>query len=561
MVSNAAIAQLLQQYAGVIAAEGADRFKVKAYRRAAETVERSPEDVAALVKRGDNLQKLPGVGRAISSVIEEIVRSGKFERLDTAKDRLSPEMAELATRPLLDAKRVLRIYKKLHISSLMELKERLASGAIREGFGERVEMHVRQGLDPRPRLLYRKADQLARGIEEFLRAVPDVTDVARTGSLRRCQETVGDLSFLVSGGRAALVFDRCTQLGQREPGRGVRNRASYRIGPGHIVTVVWTSKRTWAKRLFNETGAPAHLRDFAKLRVSPLMPAERARSPQSETALYRSAGLDYIEPELREGRGEIEAARRGKLPKLVRLSDIQGDLHMHTIASDGGNSIEEMVEASRARGYRYIAITDHSQSLKLTNGLSEKRLLAQIRQIDKLNARLKDFVILKSSEVDILEDGSLDYPKSVLKELDLTICSIHSRFQLDRDRQTERILRAMENPHFNILGHATGRLLLSRPGYELDIERLVRHASALGCFFEINANPNRLDLSDIHARVAKDEGVRIAVNTDAHSIAELDFMQGGINQARRAWLERSDVLNAVPLNQLRKLLNRARRPA
>jgi DNA polymerase (family 10) len=554
-VTNATIAQSLLQYAGVIAAEGANKFKVKAYRRAAETIERLPEDVAALVKRGDNLQKLPGVGKAISGIIEEIVRSGKLGRLRNSLDRLSPELAEITTRPLLDAKRILRIYKKLHIGSLKELEERLTSGAVREGFGERVEMHVREGLDPRPRLLYRKADQIALGIEEFLRAIPGVADVARTGSLRRCQDTVGDLSFLVSGNRAATVFNRCAQLGQREPGSKARTRATFRMAAGHMMTVGWTSSRTWAARLLRETGAPAHLRDLETLLSSKPM-AERTNGETSEATIYRSAGLDYIVPELREGRGEIDAAKIGKLPKLIQLPDILGDLHMHTLASDGGNSIGEMVEASRARGYRYIAITDHSQSLKLTNGLSEKRLLAQIRQIDKLNSRLKDLVILKSSEVDILEDGSLDYPTSVLKELDLTICSIHSRFQLDRRRQTDRILRAMDNPCFHTLGHATGRLLLRRPGYELDMERLVRHARANGCYFEINANPNRLDLSDAHAKLAKDAGVKIAINTDAHSIAELDFMQGGINQARRAWLEPSDVLNTFPLDRLRKLIKR-----
>ena len=278
-------------------------------------------------------------------------------------------------------------------------------------------MHVRQGLDPRPRLLYRKADQIAGGIEEFLRAIPDVTAVARTGSLRRCQDTVGDLGFLVSGSRAATVFNRCAQIGQREPSGKARNCATFRMAAGHMMTVGWTSRRAWAERLLRETGAPAHLRELETLFSSKSM-AERTNGEPSEATIYRSAGLDYIVPELREGRGEIDAAKRSKLPKLIRLADVLGDLHMHTLASDGGNSIEEMVEASRARGYRYIAITDHSQSLKLTNGLSEKRLLAQIRQIDKLNSRLKDFVILKSSEVDILEDGALDYPTSVLKELD-----------------------------------------------------------------------------------------------------------------------------------------------
>jgi DNA polymerase (family 10) len=275
-----------------------------------------------------------------------------------------------------------------------------------------------------------------------------------------------------------------------------------------------------------------------------------------ERAIYAGLGLQWIDPELREGRGETAVAAKRKLPDLITLQDLLGDLHMHTTASDGANSIEEMAAAARQRGYQYIAITDHSQSLKITNGLTEKRLLQHIRAIDKVNARLKGFRILKSAEVDILEDGGLDYSNAVLRQLDFTICSIHSRFALSRQQQTERILRAMDNPYFNILGHATGRLLLKREGYELDMERIIEHAKANGCLFEINSSPDRLDLSDEHARLAKQAGVMIAVNTDAHTIRELDFISAGINQARRAWLEPADVLNTRPLKQMLTLLRR-----
>jgi DNA polymerase (family 10) len=270
--------------------------------------------------------------------------------------------------------------------------------------------------------------------------------------------------------------------------------------------------------------------------------------------VYRTLGLQFIEPELREGRGEIEAALKKALPALVEVADLQGDLHMHTTASDGGNSIEEMAAAAQEKGYRYIAITDHSQSLKITNGLTEKRLREHIRAIEKVNARLKDFVILKSAEVDILEDGTLDYSNGMLKQLDFTICSVHSRFALNKEQQTERIMRAMDNPYFKILGHATGRLLLKRQGYDLDMERIMRHAKDRGCFFEINSSPNRLDLSDEHAKLAKQLSIKIAVNTDAHSIHELDFIAAGINQARRGWLEPADVLNTLPIAKLLKVL-------
>lgn len=275
-----------------------------------------------------------------------------------------------------------------------------------------------------------------------------------------------------------------------------------------------------------------------------------------EAAIYKTLKLSYIQPELREGRGEVEAAATDHLPQLIELCHLRGDLHMNTTASDGANTIAQMAAAAQERGYEYIAITDHSQLLKITNGLSEQRLRQHIKAIDMLNARLSGIQILKSAEVDILEFGDLDYSNAMLKELDFTICSIHSRFGRNKQQQTERIMRAMDNPYFTILGHATGRLLLKREGYELDIERIIGHAKDRSCYFEINPSPDRLDLSDEHAKMAKEAGVRIAVNTVAHSIMELDYIGAGINQAHRAWLEPSDVLNVLPLTQLQKVFAR-----
>lgn len=562
-VSNAEISELLRRYAAVLVLKGADRFKTKAYRRAAETIETLDSDVATLVARGDDLTRLPNIGRAISAKIQTIVTTGTLSELEASLSNLKPELIELATRPALDPKRVLRIYKKLKITNLKELKERLESGEIRESLGARMEYHVRQGLRDRPGMLLYYADGLCRKIEVMLRGIPGITHICRVGSLRRKKDTVGDLNFLISSKSAADTFKKFAKFGGVQSALPQSRRVTtFRLSSGIDITLAWTPVREWGLALLMHTGSVNHLealRAVAARKKIPLTPAGLAAkriSIRDEQDVYRALGLEFIEPELREGRGEVEAATRGELPQLVRLEDLKGDLHMHTTASDGANSILEMAQAALEKGYKYIAITDHSQSLKITNGLTEKRLLQHIRNIDKANDQLSGLRILKSAEVDILEDGKLDYSAGILKQLDFTICSIHSRFALNKEQQTERILRAMDSPYFNILGHATGRLLLKREGYELDIERIIRHAKDNHCFFEINSSPDRLDLSDENAKLAKEHQVKIAINTDAHSIAELDFISAGLQQARRAWLEPEDVLNTRSLSALLRMLRR-----
>lgn len=561
--SNAAIADYLRRYAAVLSVEGADRFKLKAYRRAAETIEGLSEPVAALVSRGSDLTEFPGVGKAISGILLEIVKTGQLERLNQTTAKLPPEQVELITRPALDPKRVTRIYKKLGIHSLRELRHELETGRIRELFGSRMDYHVRRGFDDRPRHLLWAIDDVALKIEEYLHGLSSVTKVAAVGSLRRRQDTVGDLNFLVAGKSATAVFRQFAAFGavQFVESCGQQEHA-FKLSSGITVRLKWTQADEWGLALVLATGSAAHLTALkaqAKARKMTLATAALRKAGVeilSEKSIYRGLGLAWIDPELREGRGEVQAALHRKMPALITQEDLRGDLHMHTTASDGANSIEEMATAARERGYEYIAITDHSQSLKITNGLTEPRLREHLRAIDKINGKLTGFRILKSAEVDILEEGRLDYSDAMLKQLDFTICSIHSKFALNKQQQTERILRAMDNPYFNILGHATGRLLLQREGYELDIERIIDHAKANGCCFEINSSPNRLDLSDEHAKLAKEAGIKIAVNTDAHSTRELDFIWAGINQARRGWLEASDVLNTYPLAKLLRALRR-----
>jgi DNA polymerase (family 10) len=315
------------------------------------------------------------------------------------------------------------------------------------------------------------------------------------------------------------------------------------------------SKRDWGLSLVACTGSKAHLKKLTAVTGS--LASVKAKGPfPSEASFYSKFGLSFIEPELREGHEEVDQALCGTLPVLVSVKDIRGELHAHSTSSDGSHSIEQMAAAARERGYEYIGITDHSQSLKIAGGIPVDELWKQLRFIDKLNDRLKGIQILKSSEVDILADGSLDYPDDLLKELDYTVCSIHSRFALGKQEQTERIMRAMDNRYFNILGHATGRLLLKRPGYEIDIERIIAHARQNGCFFEINSSPDRLDLSADNARSAAAADIQIAVSTDAHSTREFGLIRYGIDQARRAGLEKPDVLNCLPWPKLATLFRR-----
>jgi DNA polymerase (family 10) len=320
-----------------------------------------------------------------------------------------------------------------------------------------------------------------------------------------------------------------------------------------MLRIQLAGEKDWGLQMVTCTGSKAHLKKLTA--VTGTLRGLKTSFP-TEEALYRKFGLAYIEPELREGYGEVERAAKNELPVLVTQKDIRGDLHAHSTSSDGSDSIEDMAEAARECGYEYIGISDHSQSLKIAGGVSTQDLWAQIKYIDKLNARLKGFVVLKSSEVDILADGSLDYPDDLLRELDYTVCSIHSRFAMNREQQTERLLRAMDNRYFNILGHATGRLLLKRPGYDIDMDRVIEQARQNGCFFEINSSPDRLDLSAEHARKGAAAGVMIAVNTDAHGTGELPIIRCGIDQARRAGLEKTTILNCLRWQKLQLLFAR-----
>ncbi|MGD0829162.1 MAG: DNA polymerase/3'-5' exonuclease PolX, partial [Desulfobaccales bacterium] len=385
------------------------------------------------------------------------------------------------------------------------------------------------------------------------------------GSYRRRRETVGDLDLLVTCREAFRVMDAFVTY---EDVRQVLARGDTKsmvvLRNDLQVDLRVVPQESYGAALHYFTGSKAHniavrhlgVQRGLKINEYGVFRGEARLAGQTEAEVYAAVDLPYIEPELREDRGEIEAAQQGRLPRLITLADIKGDLHTHTRATDGRNTLEEMAQAARELGYQYLAITNHSKRVSMVHGYDARDLAAEMDQIDRLNAKLQGIVVLKAIEMDILEDGSLDLPDEILKELDLTVCAVHYNFNLSREEMTGRIIRAMDNPYFNILAHPSGRLIQRREPYEVDMERLMLAAKERGCFMELDAQPDRLDLVDIHCNLAKDLGVKVAISTDAHSIADFNFMRLGIGQARRGWLEAADVLNTRPWPQLQKLLKR-----
>jgi DNA polymerase (family 10) len=385
------------------------------------------------------------------------------------------------------------------------------------------------------------------------------------GSFRRKKETVADLDILATCKKGSLVMDAFVEYGNvhKVIAKGeTRSTVALRSGIQMDLRVV--PEASYGAALHYFTGSKAHniavrtlgVKKGLKINEYGVFKGVKRIAGKKEEEIFGHVGLPFIEPELREGQGEIEAAQQGKLLKLISLKDIRGDLHAHTKETDGHHTLEQMVEAARDRGYQYVAITDHSKRLSMTHGFDAKRLAKRNEEIDRLNGKLRGFSVLKSIEVDILEDGSLDLPDSILKELDLTVCSVHSKFNLPRKKQMERIIRAMDNPYFNILAHPSGRLINEREPYEVEMEELIKAAKERGCLMEVNAHPDRLDLADIHCRLAKDMGVRLVISTDAHSINDYDLMRFGVWQARRGWLEKEDVLNTRDVDELKKLIKR-----
>ena len=568
-VHNAEVATAFEEMADLLEIEGANPFRVRAYRFAARTLRDLPAEVGEMVAKGEDLTSLPGIGDDLAGKIKEILATGTAAAIEAQRKRVPATLTGLLRIPGLGPKRVKRLAHELKIRSLSELQTAAQAGRVRTlaGFGEKTEQHILDALATRlaeaPRVQRAVAIPSAEALVAYLEQSSGVSRVIAAGSYRRGLETIGDLDILVTAPAGRAVMDRFVAYQEvRDVLARGETKSSVRLQSGLQVDLRVVPQDSYGAALLYFTGSKAHnvvLRQLAqqrglKLNEYGVFRGDKPVAGETEESVYASLGLPWIPPELREGRGEIDAAKAGRLPHLVDLQDLKGDLHAHTKATDGRHSLQEMAEAARLRGLRYFAITDHSRRLTMAKGLDSARLLQQTEAIDRLNATLSGITILKGIEVDILEDGNLDLPDEVLGRLDLVVGAVHSRFNLSNRRQTERIMKAMDHPHFSILAHPSGRLIGRREPYEVDMLRIIRKARERRCFLEINAHPERLDLTDIHCRMAKEEGVLLAVNTDAHSMLDLENARFGVGQARRGWLEKTDVLNTRPYAELRKLL-------
>lgn len=570
-VHNADITAIFDEIADLLEIQGANPFRIRAYRNAARILGDLPQEARTLVQKGDNLTRLPGIGTDLAAKIGEIITTGHCSLLERLRRELPPAVTELLKIPGLGPKRVKALYHDLDVQTVEQLQRAAQDGRIRalHGFGEKTEQNILQAVQAHAsqsqRFKLATAAQYAETLRAFLQAIPGVLQVTVAGSFRRMRETVGDLDILVSAAPDSPVIRRFTSYDEvAEVFSAGETRASILLKCGMQVDLRVVAQESYGAALHYFTGSKAHniaVRRIAQqlgLKVNEYGVFRGAKriAGDSEEAVYRAVGLPYIPPELREDRGEIEAARAGRLPQLVELADLRGDLHAHTTASDGHDSLRAMALAAKALGLEYLAITEHSRRLTVAHGLDPQQLAKHCDEIDRLNAQLDGITLLKGIEVDILEDGSLDLPDAVLARLDLVVGAVHSRFDLSRARQTGRILRAMDHPHFTLLAHPSGRLIERRAPYDVDMLRIIRHAKQRGCFLELNAHPERLDLLDSHCQSAREEGVLVSIDSDAHSTFDFANLKYGVGQARRGWLEKTDVLNTRPLAALRKLLRR-----
>jgi DNA polymerase (family 10) len=576
-VDNKAIAGILYETADLLEIDGQDSFRVRSYRNAAEAIEALPQQVADLIQEPKKLLAVQGIGKGMLANLQMLFKEGQVEVHAELLKKYRPSMLELLKIQGLGPKTIALIWSAHQVSDLEGVEKLAREGKIRElpRMGEKQEQKLLKAIEDYRRIAGRflldTAEKLSDKLVEYLLAADGVENVTPAGSLRRGRETVGDLDILVTGpgciddtSRQSLIDYLIRFPGLMDVIAKGENKVSFRHRNGMQVDVRLLSPESFGAAMQYFTGSKAHnvaLRQRAlkmgfTLNEYSLAELEGGKpvAGRTEEEIYAKLNLDFIPPELRENCGELEAAANHTLPNLIQQFDIRGDVHMHTVETDGRNTIEEMAEAARDRGYEYMAITDHSKNLAFANGLTDERALAHIERIRTAEKKVGGIRIFAGIEVDILGEGSLDLSDSVLEQLDIVIASVHSQFNQDRAAMTDRLLKAISNPNTSLLGHPTGRLLLRRDAYQFDIDAVLKAAAKNRVAMELNSYPDRLDLSDVHLRMAKQHGVKIVINTDSHHTSHLEKIHYGITQARRAWLTKDDVLNTLPMQTFAKAM-------
>ena len=580
-MDNKALAGILYETADLMEIDGQDSFRVRSYRMAAQAVEALPQQVAEMIDDPKKVLEIPGIGKGMLKNFQQIFSEGRLDQHSELLKKYRPSMLDLLKVQGLGPKTIALIWSAYQVCDLEGVEKLAREGKIRElpRMGEKQEKKLLKAIEDYRRIggrfLLDGAEKLAAELSDHLSKIPGVGKITPAGSLRRGRETVGDLDILVTG-EGCCQPDTRQKMAEhllRFPGlieviaQG-ENKISFRQRNGIQVDVRLLPPESYGAAMQYFTGSKAHnvaLRQRALKMGFTLSEYSLAKleggeavAGKTEEEIYAKLKLDYIPPEMRENQGEIEAAANHALPKLLELGDLRGDVHMHTVETDGRCTIEEMAEAARERGYEYMAITDHSKNLAFANGLTDERALAHIERIRAAGKSMKGIRIFAGIEVDILPDGSLDLSDSVLEQMDLVIASVHSQFNQDRETMTARLLKAIENPNVSIVGHPTGRLLLKRDAYQFDMDAVLKAAAKHKVAMELNSYPDRLDLCDVHLRMAKQHGVKIVINTDSHHTSHMEKIRYGVTQARRAWLTREDVLNTLPVEKFARAMKHGR---
>jgi len=579
-MDNKAIAGILFETADLLEIDGQDSFRIRSYRNAAESIEALPQQISDLINEPKKVLEIPGIGKGMLLNLQEMFKEGRLSLHADLLKKYRTSMLELLKIQGLGPKTIALIWSAYQVSDVDGVAQLAREGKIRilPRMGEKQEQKLLKAIEDYRRIAGRflldTAEAQAAKIVEHLRGYRGVEKVTPAGSLRRGRETVGDLDILVTGkaccddAERQKLIDHIIKLpGLMEIIARGDNKVSFRLRGGMQVDVRFLPPESFGAAMQYFTGSKAHnvalrqralkmgytLSEYSLARLD----NEKPVAGKTEEEIYAKLKLDYIPPEMRENLGEVDAAESHSLPALITQSDIKGDVHMHTVETDGRNTIEEMAEAARQHGYKYMAITDHSKNLAFANGLDDKRAVEHIERIRAANEKMEGIRILAGVEVDILADGALDLSDSVLEQMDLVIASVHSHFGQSPTEMTDRLLKAIANPNTSLIGHPTGRLLLRRDAYQFDVDAILKAAAQRKVAMELNAYPDRLDLCDRHLRMAKQHGVKIVINTDSHHTSHLEKIRYGVLQARRAWLTKDDVLNTLPIDKFAKAMKHA----